>query len=127
MMKNIRQELALWVQAAVFIGLWLLLLYVSGAKSPLSVESLSKIPDVVFIYSILYLIFTRWLWRWRLFRGWLIPFPDLQGTWKGTVTTTWMEPATNKSPDGVPIVLVIKQTFSSLSCATDVPPVLSSV
>jgi hypothetical protein len=116
-MKNIRHEIALWVQAVIFIGLWLLLVYVSNARPAVTLDALAKIPDVVFIYGIMYLIFTRWLWRLRMFRGWLIPFPDLQGTWKGTITSTWVDPTTNRSPDPIPVVLVIKQTFSTLTCA----------
>jgi hypothetical protein len=115
-MKNNRHEIALWVQAGVFIGLWLLLVYISDDKPAVSMAALSKIPDVVFFYSVLYLVFTKWLWRWRIFRGWLIPFPDLEGTWEGHIQSTWVDPATDQTPEPIRVILVIKQTFSTLSC-----------
>lgn len=116
-MRNIRHEIAVWVQAAVFIGLWLLLVYLSDVTPAVSFRALSRIPDVVLIYGALYLVFTKWLWRLPIFRGWLIPFPDLQGTWKGTIRTTWVDPSTGTTPDPIPVILVIRQTFSTLSCA----------
>lgn len=115
-MKNIRHEIALWVQAGLFIGLWTLLVYFSEATPAISVSALARIPDVVFIYGILHLIFTKWSWRLPIFKGWLIPFPDVEGTWKGTIKSTWVDPLTGRSPDSIPLVLVIRQTFSTLSC-----------
>lgn len=101
----------------MFIGLWLLLVYLSDATPAVSLRALSRIPDVVLIYGALYLVFTKWLWRLPVFRGWLIPFPDLKGTWKGTIRTTWVDPSTGTTPDAIPVVLVIRQTLSTLSCA----------
>lgn len=115
-MKNIRHEVALWVQASVFIGLWLLLVYASDTAPGMSLAALAKIPDVVFFYGALYLVFTKWLWRLRVFGGWLIPFPDIEGTWEGHLQTTWTDPATGQVPPPTRMVLVIKQTFSTLSC-----------
>lgn len=115
-MKNIRHEIALWVQAALFIGLWMMLVHLSEPKPAISLAALAKIPDVVFIYGVLYLIFIKWLWRLPAFKGWLIPFPDLEGTWKGTIKSTWVDPSTGRPPEPIPMILVIRQTFSTLSC-----------
>lgn len=115
-MKNIRHEIALWIQAGVFIGLWLLLIYVADAKPAVGVTALSKIPDVVFLYGVLYLIFAKWLWRWRNLQGWLIPFPDLEGTWEGYLQTTWKDLTTGVMPGPIRMILVVKQTFTTISC-----------
>lgn len=82
-MKNIRHEIARWVQAALFIGLWMLLVYLSDATSAISLAALARIPDVVFIYGVLYLVFIKWLWRLPVFKGWLIPFPGFGGHMEG--------------------------------------------
>jgi hypothetical protein len=33
-------------------------------------------------------LFEKYLWRWRLFRGWLVRFPDMTGTWYARLEST---------------------------------------
>ena len=61
-------------------------------------------------------VFSKWLWRLRIFRGWLVPFPDVQGTWEGELKSTWKNPQTGQAVPAIPAILVIRQTFSSVSC-----------
>lgn len=61
-------------------------------------------------------VFVAQAWRWRIFRGWLVPFPDLNGTWQGTIQTTWENPETGEVPGTIPVILTIKQSFTRLSC-----------
>lgn len=63
-----------------------------------------------------WLIFTSYAWRWRIFHRWLVPFPDMEGTWQGEVQTTWQNPGTNESPGTIPATLTIKQSYSHISC-----------
>lgn len=115
-MKNIRHEIGLWCQALVFIGLWVLLIYVAEGDLRITLGALKEIPHVVFIYAIMYVLFTTWAWRWRMFSGWLIPFPDLEGTWRGTIVSTWRNPETGQAPPPIEAMLVIRQKFDSISC-----------
>ena len=61
-------------------------------------------------------IFVSYAWRWKIFRGWLVPFPDLNGTWQGTIQTTWKNPETNEVPAPIPVILTVKQSFIRISC-----------
>lgn len=115
-MKNIRHEIGLWCQAILFIAIWALLIYLSQPDLRITVETLKEIPHVVFVYTIIYLIFSTWAWRWPIFAGWLIPFPDLSGTWRGTIASTWVNPETGASPVPIEATLVIRQRFDSISC-----------
>jgi hypothetical protein len=115
-MKNIKQEISIWVQLLTFVVLWGLILISTGTQFNIPIEALKKLPDVVTAYTVVYLIFSKWLWRKKIFQGWLVPFPDLQGTWKGTLKTTWINPKTGKVPKEIPLSLVIKQSFDSISC-----------
>src|SRR5207253_25048 len=81
LMKNIRNKIAVWIQLGFFVVLWAIVLYVSGVELRINWEALRKIPEVIALYSILHLFFTTWAWRLQIFQGWLVPFPDLQGTW----------------------------------------------
>lgn len=77
---------------------------------------LKQIPNVAFINGLLFAMFTKWGWKFKIFQGWLVPFPNLNGTWQGTIQTTWVDPKTNKTPDPIPVLLTIKQSFLHLSC-----------
>lgn len=115
-MKNIRKEILVWIQLFSFVVIWVAVLFFSGNSLKIGWEAIKKLPDVVTIYVLLVLIFTNWAWRLPIFKGWLVPFPDLQGTWKGTLQSTWIDPATSQKIQPKDVILVIKQTFSNISC-----------
>src|SRR5712692_9248979 len=91
-MKNIKEEALVWVHLAGLVAIWATILYVTGTGLSIDWEAVKKLPDVVTIYVIFSFIFTKWLWRWSIFQGWLVPFPDLQGTWEGELKSTWKDP-----------------------------------
>jgi len=115
-MKNMKQEALLWVQLGSFVAIWAAVLYLSGTGLSINWEALKKMPDAVTVYVVFAFVFTKWLWRLRLFQGWLVPFPDLQGTWDGELKSTWKD-ATGRTIPAIPATLVIRQTFSSVNCA----------
>lgn len=115
-MKNIRREIALWMQVGVFLIVWVMILFLSGVSLSINWEAVKKLPEAIGIYSVLLLAFTKWGWRLRLLQGWLIPYPDLEGTWEGTLESTWVDPETGCRLSPQAILLVIKQSFSSISC-----------
>lgn len=61
-------------------------------------------------------VFVSYAWRLKIFRGWLVPFPDLNGTWQGAIQTTWVNPETGAIPAPIPVILTIKQSFIQMSC-----------
>lgn len=73
------------------------------------------IPTVITLDWLAYLIFTTWLWRWKWLQGWLIPFPDLNGTWEGHIQTNWKDSEGN-TPGPIPAILSVKQRFNHVSC-----------
>ena len=115
-MKNIKQELSIWVNLITLIAIWYGVLYFNNIPFGFTSEALWKLTDVVFIYIILKFIFTKWVWRFPFLQGWLIKYPNLQGTWQGTLQTNWKNPETGEIPGPIPMILVIKQTFDSINC-----------
>jgi hypothetical protein len=115
-MRNIKHEILLWVHIVSIVLIWTAILYLTGTGLAINWEALKKLPDVVTVYVILSVIFTKWLWRWRIFKGWLVPFPDLQGTWQGELRSNWKDPRTGNVPPPIPMILVIRQSFVSVSC-----------
>ena len=115
-MKNIRKEIFDWIQLVAFVIGWGAVLLVSGTSLEIGWDAIKKLPDVVTIYVLLAILFTNWAWRLPIFKHWLVPLPDLQGTWKGKLESTWINPATNEKIPPKDVTLVIKQTFSNISC-----------
>lgn len=70
------------------------------------------IPLVLFVVG----LFIAYAWRWKIFQKWLVPFPDLNGTWQGELQTTWTNPETGKIPPPTPVIVTIKQSFLNVSC-----------
>lgn len=115
-MNNIKRETLLWVKLIALLGIWAAILYFSGTALTINWDAIKKLPDVVTVYVLLSFVFTKWLWRLSIFRGWLVPFPDLQGTWVGELRSTWKNPDTGQQIPALRMILVVRQTFSSVSC-----------
>lgn len=63
-------------------------------------------------------LFNLWdFWLWRL--PWPQKIPSVprsvRGTWRGMLTSLWVDPATNTSPPPKTVYLVIRQTFYFVS------------
>lgn len=114
-MKNLNLRPFLFILLA-FSGLvWFCIAAASGLNMQNFVDFMRPIPKVVTADLLLVGIFTKWLWRWKLLQGWLVPFPDLNGTWQGHIQTNWKD-AEGKTPGPIPTILTIKQTFGRMSC-----------
>jgi hypothetical protein len=72
----------------------------------------------IFIIGIVFAGIADIVWRplWRRFP--LLQrktFPDLNGTWKGTLTSTWVDPATGSPKPPIPTDIVIRQGLFTTS------------
>ena len=116
MMQNIKTNVALWVLLAVSFFLFYVIYRIQGSPA-FNLKTISEIlPKVVVGDLILYTIFARFLWKLPIFNNWLVPFPNLNGTWKGYICTTWIDPKTDERPEPIPAILTIKQSFLKVSC-----------
>lgn len=115
-MKTIQKEISIWLHLIIFIVIWIALLIFTKAGLNINWQALKQLPNTVSVYLILRIIFTQWIWRWSIFRGWLVRFPDLQGTWEGQLKTTWRDPKTGKIPSPISLIIVIKQSYDSIIC-----------
>lgn len=110
-MTQLRQQSALWLQFGAFLLIWILLILIKGYQLNIDSRALGLLPTAIGIYAILYVLFVKWAWRWRLFGNWLVVIPDLQGTWKGELQTTWVNPETGQIPPPIEFVLTVRQTL----------------
>lgn len=88
---------------------------ITPMENPSLVDHAKTISTVLTIDGFIVLLFIRYLWRWKGFRAAkLVLFPDLNGTYKGTIQTTW-EGSGERTPP-IPATLTIHQMFTSVSC-----------
>jgi hypothetical protein len=80
---------------------------------PVTWEYTKPFAFTVSALSVACIVFEKWLWKWRLFRGWLVNRPDVQGTWRARLISTAASDTDKPAPNDW--VMVIRQTFSTLS------------
>ncbi len=101
-----------------FIGLtiavWLFALWIQGMPV-LSADFLKPFGIVVGAIVIVVTVFNKYLWSLRIFRGWYVKRPDLRGTWKVELKSSWVNPETGKIIDPIYGYAVIRQSLTSLS------------
>ncbi|MCX5727202.1 MAG: hypothetical protein NT030_08630 [Candidatus Saganbacteria bacterium] len=115
-MKNLNTKIFIWIFVIVSVIIWWLVILNSGYKVTGAWNAIKLLPTVVTIDAIIWVIFTKWGWKIKIFQSWLVPFPCLEGTWKGIIKTTWKDPTTGASPAPITIYLVIRQSFLHISC-----------
>lgn len=114
-MKNLNMKPFLYLLAGFSAIVLFVAAMVQGFDLRNFLDVLRLIPIVATADGLAYIIFTAWLWRWKGLQGWLIPFPDLNGTWQGHIQTNWKD-AEGKTPGPIPTILTIKQSFGRMSC-----------
>lgn len=116
MMKNIKIQAALWVLLVFSFSVSYAIYRIQGSPE-LEFETILQIlSTVVTIDLIFYWLFVSFLWKLPIFKKWLVPFPNLNGTWKGEIRTTWTDPEISERPGPIPAILTIKQSFLNISC-----------
>jgi hypothetical protein len=93
-------------------GLWVLSLALDGTQ--VSTGLFKPCSTVVTVLGLLLLAFDKWLWRFRLLHPWFVDRPYIRGTWKGQLTSQWVDPKTNQPLGPIEVYLVVRQTFSSI-------------
>lgn len=109
MLNRSHITLLLVLAAAVWGGaLWVLGL-------PITWEYSKPFALTVAVLSAACFAFDKWLWKWPIFKGWLVERPNLQGTWRATLKSNWTKPDTQKKQPPIEAVMTIRQTYSLLS------------
>ncbi len=114
-MKNLNMKPFWYILAAYSVLVLFVAAMVQGFDLRNFLDILRLVPVVATADGIAYFVFAAWLWRWKRLQVWLIPFPDLNGTWQGNIQTNWKD-IEGKTPGPIPTILTIKQSFGLLSC-----------
>ena len=115
-MKYLKVDRFLYLILGLSLVAWLACAIMTPGAFAGAWPFLKLLPDVVTFDVLMIGLFVKWMWKWRVFKDWLVPFPDLNGTWQGTIQTTWVNEKTGERPAPIPTILVINQSFVHISC-----------
>lgn len=115
-MRNLNLKTTLLVIVGMSVIVGAVLIWLSDIQTVTFMIALKLVPKVVSIDVMIIGVFASYLWKLGIFRGWLVQVPDLNGTWKGFIHSTWVNPDTGKRTDPIPTALTIKQSFFKISC-----------
>lgn len=115
-MKNVNKKTCLWIGVTISIAIYIVLCNFNKSNSNGVKEIFSIISKIITIDSLIILIFSRYLWKYKIFKNWLVLIPYISGTWKGYIYSTWEDPLTGKRPDRIPVILTINQSLFNISC-----------
>jgi hypothetical protein len=115
-MKNIQLKSSIYALVVVSSLAWFSLAWFSDIDLSAATSFFSLVPKVVTCDLLFILVFTKWCWKWKVFRGWLVPFPNLNGTWVGSIYSDWINPETGKVVSSIPVMLTVKQSFFHINC-----------
>lgn len=115
-MKNTTIKNSIYILIIISSIAWFLLAYLNGLNLSKIKDFFSLIPKVVSIDLLIVAVFAKWCWRFKIFRGWLVQFPDLSGTWIGFIHSDWKNPSTGEKPPPIPVMLTVNQSFFHVSC-----------
>ncbi len=115
-MKNLKAKPFALLIFATFALCFVAMAFTSGATITDVWSSLRLAYKTVPILLLIAAFFVVYGWRLPIFRKWLVPFPNLNGTWQGSIQTTWEDAETGKTPGPIPVILTVRQSFISISC-----------
>ncbi|NYT79077.1 hypothetical protein H0A71_19000 [Alcaligenaceae bacterium] len=115
-MRNATLKSSLYLLVGISAAAWFFLAYFSELDLSKMKDFLGLIPKVVSIDLLVVAWFVRWGWRLKIFRGWLVPFPNLNGSWVGSIYSDWKNPETGEKPPPIPVMLTVNQSFFHISC-----------
>jgi len=106
------ERFPVWVLVILATIVWGATLFILG--TPLSWEHAVPYSITVTTLSGMLFCYDRWIWAWRGFRR-LHGVPDIRGTWRIAIETTYRDPNTGERRPTVHGYAVIRQTYSTLS------------
>jgi len=115
-MRNVTLRNSLYLLIGVSAVAWVLLAHFNELDLSKVKDFFGLVPKVVSIDLLVIAAFVKWGWKLKIFRGWLVPFPDLNGTWTGFIYSDWKNPQTGEKPPPIPVMLTVNQSFFHVSC-----------
>jgi len=115
-MRNLNIKYLVYLLLGISGAAWFCIGLISGVDFSKFIDFIKLLPKVAMVDLLLIGVFVKWAWKWRFLHEWLVPFPNLEGTWQGPIRSSWIDPNTNERVPPIPCILSIKQSFTKISC-----------
>lgn len=115
-MTNLNIKIFIYTLLGLSALLWFLFSFLAGLNLSNFWDFLKILPNVATVDLLIVAVFIKWAWQWKIFKGWLVPFPNLNGTWQGYIHSDWVNEETGEKPPPIPTILTIRQSFGKISC-----------
>lgn len=109
-------KIAAWIIAGISLLTLFGLGWMLGRDLTKVSDLLKTVPMVITVDLVVAFLFQKWFWKWSWLRHWLVFAPNLNGTWRGEIRSSWINPETGKGIDPIPAVMTIRQALNRLSC-----------
>lgn len=115
-MSNLNIKYFVSILIALSAMVWLIIATFKNIDLRQATALFGELPLVVAVDLFCITLFVKWLWKWKWLHGWLVPFPNLNGTWTGEIQLNLVNPETGAKILPTQATLGIKQSFFKISC-----------
>lgn len=109
-MKIERVHTAFFVAIAALV--WWITLVLQG--TPVTWAHATPFTTVAGFLGAFWLVFDRFLWRLPFLHGWFVKRPDLRGTWRVELQSSYIKPGTKERVPVIVCYMGVEQTLSEL-------------
>ena len=123
-MKTINYKNALWMIIALVVLVFAIRWKVTESEfnTKFVFESMGhSVTGISFIGC----VFCKYLWKFKIFRKWLVLIPDLNGEWEGVINSDSIQPITFKECKNKKTCLIVKQSLFKISCVMKTDEMMS--
>jgi len=93
-----------------YFSLFVLVIVISLGYEYSAMGIYKSAPVVFMIVSAAIFVFDRWLWKIRILHPWFVPTPNLNGTFMGTLQSSWVDPTSDLRKSLIDTFIVVRQT-----------------
>jgi len=108
MEKVINLKAALWILLIIEVIIFYCL--------PVTEAVINSLCKTISILTLICVLFNKYLWKLKIFQGWLVKIPNLNGEWTGKIESDYIDKETGKVIDPVNVELNIRQSLLKISC-----------
>lgn len=109
-MKNIKSSVAFNILIGIVIITCIFKFLITERDEMNIAFAIDCFSTSVTICTLVSILFCSYLWKLKFFKSWFVQIPNLNGTWKGTLISTW------EGSNPIDITLEIKQSLFKISC-----------
>lgn len=113
------------IAVGISIIIFLVIVWVQNIQIGVNFKTFSTIGTTGAILWVAWELFKAYLWKYRLFTGWLVYVPDLNGKWSGHISSNWIDPKTKKPIPTISVEATIKQTLTTLTIDMETEEMIS--